>query len=263
MGEPVTDRLHEKQGRSIGRRIFVAGDSKLSVYLKRHYRLPWWRRTAGRALPEAGVVAGIAGVAAPRLGGRRRGSRCRDAVAAGQLAGPWFRLQSFLAVEELARHAPLAPGRSACLPAHCRPRLSLVGSAASSANSPGSRRELHRRSGLSTRTSTSATSTSRNDFTRTPPRSWAEPGGDDRPPSPRPPPPAAAVVASQGPRTAPVFVGRAGRHCPRPGAVLEAVPHRLGRPRRRRMAGPAACGWKWRLYVRHARRRKSVESPRG
>src|SRR5215218_6567358 len=42
MAEPVTDRLHEKQGRSIGRRVFVEGRDGLSVYLKRHYRLPWW-----------------------------------------------------------------------------------------------------------------------------------------------------------------------------------------------------------------------------
>ena len=71
MAEPVTDRLHEKQGRSIGRRIFVEGRRELSVYLKRHYRLPWWHGAAGDAVPRTRVVAGVAGMAAPGLGGGR------------------------------------------------------------------------------------------------------------------------------------------------------------------------------------------------
>jgi hypothetical protein len=102
MSEPVTDRLHEKQGRSIGRRVFSEGDAELRVYLKRHYRLPWWRGFLATLFPNTAwspglqewqhlVWADAEGFAVPRP------------VAAGQLAGPWFRLQGFLA-------APFAGG---------------------------------------------------------------------------------------------------------------------------------------------------------
>lgn len=106
MSEPVTDRLHEKQGRSIGRRIFSAGNARLRVYLKRHYRLPWWHGLLATLFPNTAwspglqewqhlVWADAEGFAVPRP------------VAAGQLAGPWFRLQGFLAVEELHDMLPL------------------------------------------------------------------------------------------------------------------------------------------------------------
>jgi hypothetical protein len=106
MSEPVTDRLHEKQGRSIGRRVFSEGDAELRVYLKRHYRLPWWRGFLATLFPNTAwspglqewqhlVWADAEGFAVPRP------------VAAGQLAGPWFRLQGFLAVEELHGMLPL------------------------------------------------------------------------------------------------------------------------------------------------------------
>ncbi len=106
MVEPVTDRLHEKQGRSIGRRIFADGSDQLSVYLKRHYRLPWWQGLLATLFPNRAwspglqewqhlVWAAAQGFAVPRP------------VAAGQSAGPWFRLQGFLAVEELRGFLPL------------------------------------------------------------------------------------------------------------------------------------------------------------
>src|SRR5262245_18524627 len=37
----VTDRFHAKQGRCTGRWIIDQNGRRLSVYLKRHYRLPW------------------------------------------------------------------------------------------------------------------------------------------------------------------------------------------------------------------------------
>jgi hypothetical protein len=43
MAAPVTDRFHAKQGRSTGRWILQADGRRLAVYLKRHYRLGWWR----------------------------------------------------------------------------------------------------------------------------------------------------------------------------------------------------------------------------
>jgi heptose I phosphotransferase len=106
MHEPVTDRLHVKQGRSIGRRVFVDGREQLVVYLKRHYELPWWRGVLATLFPDRALSPGLQewqhlvwaagqGLPVPRP------------VAAGQLVGPWFRLQGFLAVEQLHGMLPL------------------------------------------------------------------------------------------------------------------------------------------------------------
>lgn len=106
MAEPVTDRLHEKQGRSIGRRIFTDGAGRLSVYLKRHYRLPRWRGLLATLFPDRAWSPGLqewqnlAWAAAQGLPVPRP-------VAAGQTVGPWGRLQGFLAVEELHGMLPL------------------------------------------------------------------------------------------------------------------------------------------------------------
>jgi heptose I phosphotransferase len=106
MAEPVTDRFHAKQGRSIGRRVFAAGRRELSIYLKRHYRLPWWHGLLATLFPNRAWAPGLQewqhlcwakaeGFAVPRP------------VAAGQFVGPWLKLQSFLAVEELRGMLPL------------------------------------------------------------------------------------------------------------------------------------------------------------
>jgi hypothetical protein len=119
MTEPVTDRLHEKQGRSIGRRVFACGRSELRVYLKRHYRLAWWRGVLATLFPNRAWSPGLeewqhlAWAAA-------EGFSVPRPVAAGQLVGPWFRLQGFLAVEELVGMLPLheaLPLAAARLPA--------------------------------------------------------------------------------------------------------------------------------------------------
>jgi hypothetical protein len=106
MRRPVTDRLHVKQGRSIGRLVLEAGGRRLVVYLKRHYRLPWWLGVLAALRPDAGW--------SPALQewdhlawARTQGLPVPTAVAGGEYIGPWGRLQSFLAVEELTDMLPL------------------------------------------------------------------------------------------------------------------------------------------------------------
>ena len=102
----VTDRHHSKQGRSIGRWVLAADGRRLVVYLKRHYRLSWWSGWLALVRPSRGWSpatqewehlewAGDAGMPVPA------------AAACGEQIGPWGRLQSFLAVEELTDMLPL------------------------------------------------------------------------------------------------------------------------------------------------------------
>ncbi len=106
LGVAVTDRFHAKQGRSIGRWRLSDGPRRLTVYLKRHFRHSWWRGWLATLWPGRGWSDGLTedrhltraaalGLPVPR------------AVAAGEFIGPWGRLQSFLAVEELAGMLPL------------------------------------------------------------------------------------------------------------------------------------------------------------
>src|SRR5205085_6601985 len=102
----VTDRFHAKQGRSTGRWVLETGGQRLAVYLKRHYRLPWWQGWLATLWPEAGW--------SPALEewhnlewARAHGLPVPAAVAAGEFIGPWGRFQSFLAVEELYGMLPL------------------------------------------------------------------------------------------------------------------------------------------------------------
>jgi hypothetical protein len=107
MAEEVGDRFHAKQGRSIGRWTLTSdAGASLVVYLKRHYVLPRRHGVLAALLPGRAWSPGrqewdhlarakAAGIPVPR------------AVAGGELLGPWGRLQSFLAVEELAGMLPL------------------------------------------------------------------------------------------------------------------------------------------------------------
>jgi heptose I phosphotransferase len=106
MDVAVTDRFHAKQGRSTGRWVLMAPDGRLAVYLKRHYRLPWWHGLLAAVWPGAGWSPALQEWRNLEWA-RAAGLPVPAAVAAGEYIGPWGRLQSFLAVEELAGMLPL------------------------------------------------------------------------------------------------------------------------------------------------------------
>ncbi len=106
MAQPVTDRFHAKQGRSTGRLILHADGRQLAVYLKRHYRLDWWRGLLATIWP--GRAWSPASQEWNHLEwARGQGLPVPPAVAVGEYIGPWGRLQSCLAVEELTGMLPL------------------------------------------------------------------------------------------------------------------------------------------------------------
>jgi heptose I phosphotransferase len=107
MTETVTDRYHAKQGRSIGRWTLTASDGRrLVVYLKRHYALPRLRGLLAALLPGRPWSPGLEEWDHLRWA-KANGLPVPRAVAAGELLGPWGKLQSFLAVEELTGMLPL------------------------------------------------------------------------------------------------------------------------------------------------------------
>jgi heptose I phosphotransferase len=106
MGLPVTDRFHAKQGRSTGRWIVQKPEGSLTVYLKRHYQLPWWRGVLAAVWPNAGWSPALQEWRRLEWA-RSQGMPVPEAVAAGEYIGPWGRLQSFLVVEELTDMLPL------------------------------------------------------------------------------------------------------------------------------------------------------------
>jgi hypothetical protein len=104
--EVVTDVFHAKQGRTIVRWTLRAGGRSLVVYLKRHYRLPRLHgllallRPGGNWSPAMQEWENLEWA-------RREDLPVPRAAAAGEFIGPWGRLQSFLAVEELTGMLPL------------------------------------------------------------------------------------------------------------------------------------------------------------
>ena len=106
MQADVTDDFNAKQGRSTGRWLLEAGDTQLAVYLKRHYELPWWHGLLATFFPGRDW--------SPAMQERRnlvwaleQNLPVPKVVAAGEFVGPWGKLQSFLAIEELTDMLPL------------------------------------------------------------------------------------------------------------------------------------------------------------
>jgi heptose I phosphotransferase len=100
------DRHHAKQGRSTARVRFDAGAASLSVYLKRHYQLPWLNRLAALVHP-AGRHSPASAEWAHLERARSLGIAVPEVVAVGEWVGPWGALRSYLMVAELVDHAPL------------------------------------------------------------------------------------------------------------------------------------------------------------
>lgn len=109
MNVPVTDRFHAKQGRSTGRWVLhnvIDEGRSLKVYLKRHYELPWWQGWLATLWP-GGNWSPAMQECEHLEWARRQGVPVPAVMAAGERIGPWGRLQSFLAVEELTDMLPL------------------------------------------------------------------------------------------------------------------------------------------------------------
>jgi heptose I phosphotransferase len=106
MTTQVTDRFHAKQGRSTGRWIIRADGRELAVYLKRHFRLPWWRGLLAAFWPDAGWSPALQEWRHLEWA-RTQGMPVPSAVAAAEFIGPWGKLQSVLALEELTAMVPI------------------------------------------------------------------------------------------------------------------------------------------------------------
>jgi heptose I phosphotransferase len=106
MGAAITDRFYAKQGRSTGRWILEGPAGRLAVYLKRFRKLPWRERLLATLWPGGGWSPGMTEYR-HLLWAQSAGIPVPAPVAAGEFIGPWGRLESFLAVEELADMLPL------------------------------------------------------------------------------------------------------------------------------------------------------------
>jgi heptose I phosphotransferase len=112
MDVAVTDRFHTKQGRTTGRWILEPAPGsgsvrRLAVYLKRHYELPWWLGWLATLWPGRGWSPAVREWRHLEWT-RRQGVPVPAVVAAAEYIGPWGRLRSLLAVEELAGMVPLS-----------------------------------------------------------------------------------------------------------------------------------------------------------
>jgi Lipopolysaccharide kinase (Kdo/WaaP) family len=107
MREATATTLHAKQGRTISYWTLSDGRGRtLNLFLKRHFELPLWQGLLAALLPSRAFSPGMAEWE-HLCWARDHGLPVARPVAAGEFRGPWGRLQSFLAVEELAGMLPL------------------------------------------------------------------------------------------------------------------------------------------------------------
>jgi heptose I phosphotransferase len=104
--QEATDDFHAKQGRSTGRWQIMHEGRTLSVYLKRHYRLPWWQRVLAVLWPWKSWSPALQELHHLQWA-QAHGLPVPQPVAAVEFIGPWGRLQSMLAIEELIGMLPL------------------------------------------------------------------------------------------------------------------------------------------------------------
>lgn len=106
MLDSTAEVLHTKQGRSISYWSLSDRARPFNLYLKRHYRLPRWLGLLAALWPARAWSPGLAEWEHLRWAEDHDIPVARP-VAAGEFRGPWGRLQSFLAVEELREMLPL------------------------------------------------------------------------------------------------------------------------------------------------------------
>lgn len=103
----ATDKLHEKQGRAIARWTLTdSTGSTMVVFLKRHFVLPARDGLMAKCFPGRAWSPGLCEWENLEWA-KAEGFPVPRAVAAGEFRGPGLKLQSFLAVEELADMLPL------------------------------------------------------------------------------------------------------------------------------------------------------------
>ena len=100
MSMKATDDFHTKEGRSTCRVILHADGRSLGVYLKRHYRLSWWRGWLATIFPSGGWSPAWQEWRHLQWA-QEQGIPVPETVAVAEFIGPRGALQSFLAVEEL------------------------------------------------------------------------------------------------------------------------------------------------------------------
>jgi heptose I phosphotransferase len=119
LGSDARDRFHGKQGRSIVRWSLQGPSKHWVVYLKRHYRAPRWHGWLASVWPHGDWSAAWREAEHLRWAAAH-GFPVPRAAAFGERIGPWGRLQSYLAIEELTGMAPLheaVPAAAGTLPA--------------------------------------------------------------------------------------------------------------------------------------------------
>jgi heptose I phosphotransferase len=106
MDVAAVDQFHAKQGRTTARWVLPRSPSAgtptrpFSVYLKRHYELPWWQGWLATLWPGRNWSPALREWQHLEWA-RQQGLPVPGTLAAAEFIGPWGRLRSILAVEEL------------------------------------------------------------------------------------------------------------------------------------------------------------------